>query len=429
MVDEVWIHKNAYGDVFRVEATFLEGNSGRQVKNSRRLDDLFSLTIRGSQWLSYNNGSDGVAGTNDDYGVKIYGFGIALDSSGNPIYDSTRLHEVEHPELRYCRASARVAEDERWNRLYLPYMKQLSAYAKSLRANGGAKITCSPPSVDIRKTPDGKTENWAFPDTLKDVPVVIELDYLNPYPFPIKGIILFWDPSFIPLGYQVDVAGDDHKYAGTTLADMKGFQPLKGNPTPIPVRAKIAPPPKGIRYLKLTFPKGTFSQKAILRELTVDYPPGPPEDTAEAPEDISLFVDVRPGLCPNVLRSGSPDSVAVAILGSENMDVRDIEAPNIKLNGVVLTPQSIIRKDVGTPFIGSDPYCHTLAGDGFPDLVLTYKTADLMDSLGLETRKGETVPIIVTGTIKRLTSVPFVGQDFVRVNPAPALPQLLLLGN
>ena len=42
MIDELWIHRDGHGDVFKMEATFLESNSNREVKNSRHLDDLYN---------------------------------------------------------------------------------------------------------------------------------------------------------------------------------------------------------------------------------------------------------------------------------------------------------------------------------------------------------------------------------------------------
>jgi hypothetical protein len=85
IINEMWVHKDALGQVFKVEATLLEGNSSKRVKDSRHWDDVMSLTTQGSQWI----GTD----------WKIWGFGIDLDSSGEPIYDPSRLHWVSHPDV------------------------------------------------------------------------------------------------------------------------------------------------------------------------------------------------------------------------------------------------------------------------------------------------------------------------------------------
>jgi len=429
MVDEVWIHRDGHGDVFRVEATFLEGNSGRRVKNSRRLDDIFSLTTRGSQWFDYGNGLDGVADTADDWGVKIYGFGIALDAAGNPVYDAARLHYVDHPEMRRVLARARPpAADEPWNTFYVSIRDRLTAYTGALRANGGPGITCSAGEVKTEKSPNGAGEQWFFPESLQDQEVTVEFDFLNKNPRKIYGLTLFWDAAFVPSGYKVYFGPDKEHYTQAAVADLSGLQPPQDS-TPIPVRAVLPAALTDVRFVKFVFPQDTFSLDATLTEMIVDTDHGPSEDASEVPENVPVFVDVRPGDCPNIVRPDAADTLLIAILGSANWTPDSIDETTVRLNGQAVAYQSVTYQDVGTPFIGTDPGCHEDGPDGIVDVVVHYKTADVVQSLGLASRRGDTVPVLVTGQFAGEDDPPgFVGRDFVKVpGVIPGLLHLLLL--
>jgi hypothetical protein len=82
MINEMWVHQDAAGNVFQVNATLLEGNSQNRVRADRTWEDILDLTPQGPAWIGSR---------------KIYGFGIDLDEDGEPIYDESRLHYVQHP--------------------------------------------------------------------------------------------------------------------------------------------------------------------------------------------------------------------------------------------------------------------------------------------------------------------------------------------
>ena len=96
-----------------------------------------------------------------------------------------------------------------------------------------------------------------------------EADLLAAYPLPVKALILHWRAGFLPQGYRVQWAGADRRYEGVdvpVLEELK-FQGRATMSLPVPVRlAKPGAGPK-LRYLKFSFPKGTFKQEAELAEL------------------------------------------------------------------------------------------------------------------------------------------------------------------
>jgi hypothetical protein len=89
-------------------------------------------------------------------------------------------------------------------------------------------------------------------------------------------------------------------------------------------------------------------------------------------------IDLRPGSCPNPINPRSKGVLPVAILGTDTLDVANIDPASIRLNGV--PPLRSSYEDVGTPF---DPYvgrtdcvedCNADGPDGYRDLVLKFDT-------------------------------------------------------
>ena len=99
---------------------------------------------------------------------------------------------------------------------------------------------------------------------------------------------------------------------------------------------------------------------------------------------IEVYVDIKPGGCPNSLNLGSRGVLPVAILGTDDFDVGDVDFGSVRLVGVAPLRSSF--EDVATPFTGIttlDPNaCHDLEGDGFLDLSLKFGTQEIVTALG-----------------------------------------------
>jgi len=109
-------------------------------------------------------------------------------------------------------------------------------------------------------------------------------------------------------------------------------------------------------------------------------------------------VDIKPTSCPNPLNTKSNGVIPVAILGTEDFDVNQIDPETIRLEGVA--PLRWAWEDVATPF---EPYtgkedcyldCNTLDTDGYLDLTLKFDTQELLLTMGtsaemLELSDGE----------------------------------------
>ncbi|MCK5509695.1 MAG: YncE family protein [Desulfobacterales bacterium] len=142
-------------------------------------------------------------------------------------------------------------------------------------------------------------------------------------------------------------------------------------------------------------------------------------------EDISygqpVFVDIKPGSCPNPLNLKQKGVLPVAILGTEEFDVASIDPATIRLSkeGVEgeVAPLRWSYEDVATPFEGELCDCSDLNGDGYMDLTLKFKAQDVVDTLELDDNVGETIPLTLKGNLVGAEEgTPIQGQDCVWIN-------------
>jgi hypothetical protein len=425
MIDEMWIHRDAHGNVFRVKVSFLEGNSNNRVLNSREWEDLLSFTPQGSDWIGWKDGPDGISHTTDDIGIKIYGFGIDLDAQGDPIIDETRLHYVDHGYLRHVSAVSFIPEDDTWNNQFAFRLPSLTALASLLRQNNGPVIECTSEQMQCDSLPDGLGNKWSFPQGLNEE-LTISIDFLAPNPLPLESVRMLWDPVYVPQNFQVWVGDAAQNYTAASLPQQ--YQ-VPQTSSPVPLSASLSQPTTGIRYLRFVFPAGTFSiYAAEMVALTIPYDEGTYGDADEVPDDLPVFVDIEPGTCPNIVRSAGNGPVTIAILGGETLTADGILPGSLLFNGQPLQPLSYSYQYAASPFIGSAPGCHTLGDDEYIDLVLEYDREEFAASLGLDSLgPGKHLSVRVSGTMNdNYGYAPIQGRDFVKT--PPSLPLLLLLG-
>jgi hypothetical protein len=124
----------------------------------------------------------------------------------------------------------------------------------------------------------------------------------------------------------------------------------------------------------------------------------------DVPCEIPVFVDIKPGSCPNPLNKKSKGVLPVAVLGTEDFDVTTIDPDTIQLTreGVMggVAPIRWSYEDVATPFEGKLCDCHDLEGDGYIDLTLKFSIPELVEELDLCPLDGKTIPLTITGNLK-----------------------------
>jgi hypothetical protein len=126
---------------------------------------------------------------------------------------------------------------------------------------------------------------------------------------------------------------------------------------------------------------------------------------------IPMDVDIKPGSWPNPINPKSKGVLTVAILGTEDFDVMTIDPETVRLffEGAEgeAEPLRWSYEDVSR----SDD----TNGDGFVDLVLKFKTQDLV-MFTITEYMGETIDLIISGNLKReFDGASFLGQDEVLI--------------
>ena len=131
-------------------------------------------------------------------------------------------------------------------------------------------------------------------------------------------------------------------------------------------------------------------------------PPPPPQ---------AVPVDIKPGSCPNPVNVKAKGVLPVAILGTGEFDVTQVDLASVDLEGVA--PLRWNWEDVATPFVGKeDAYDCTEEGpDGYMDLTLKFDTQEVVSALGDEVSDGDVLVLQLTGML--LDGNPFVGEDVV----------------
>jgi hypothetical protein len=132
-----------------------------------------------------------------------------------------------------------------------------------------------------------------------------------------------------------------------------------------------------------------------------------------------LPIDIKPGSCPNPLNVKSKGVVPVAILGTEDFDVYQIDPASVRLEGAA--PLRSALEDVATPlepFTGkADCFedCFVEGPDGYTDLTLKFKTQEVVDALG-DVYDGDCLPLFLSGNLKaEFGGTPFEGEDVVLI--------------
>ncbi len=136
-------------------------------------------------------------------------------------------------------------------------------------------------------------------------------------------------------------------------------------------------------------------------------------------------LDIKAGGCPNPLNARSNGVLPVALLGSADFDVNDVDIDTIRLSradgvGGSAAPNEgppgprTVVDDVGTPVNGTTCECHELEGDGINDLSMKFRTQILADALELDSAERE-VELVLTANLRDGT--PIEASDCVTLVP------------
>lgn len=203
-------------------------------------------------------------------------------------------------------------------------------------------------------------------------------------PVVIKGL----DPKTTILDLRMEVSDN-----GQTLTPS---YKLNNSSEWISFTAHTLPQGVGILY-------GMGSQVALPAVSVGIYPNDNPP-----PEPVQVSIDIQPKFCPNHLNTKSKGIFPVAILGTENFDVADTDIASVRLAGVA--PMRSKIGDVSQP--ANIEYCGNFGPDYYDDLILTFRTQDIIDAIG-DVDNGDEIPLTLTGMLNDGTNI--FGTDTVLI--------------
>jgi len=119
---------------------------------------------------------------------------------------------------------------------------------------------------------------------------------------------------------------------------------------------------------------------------------------------VGGYLDINPGTCPSSV-SVHDDEVPAALMGLPGFSIREVEVGSLYLENVA--PVRFSFGDIGGPGNQPDCPCSADGEDGIEDLMLHFKTADLLGELGAA--DGTSRPLTLTGRLKN-------GSDFEASN-------------
>ena len=139
---------------------------------------------------------------------------------------------------------------------------------------------------------------------------------------------------------------------------------------------------------------------------------------------ILAHLDIKPGSCPNPFnmniirkppkneKSKKGGVLPVAILGTVDFDVTDIDITTVRLEGVA--PLRHSYEDVAAPVVdGQECECTTAGPDNHLDLVLKFRKFEIAAVLGEALPHAVTIPLTLTGQL--IDGTPFAGSDCIKI--------------
>lgn len=131
---------------------------------------------------------------------------------------------------------------------------------------------------------------------------------------------------------------------------------------------------------------------------------------------IPVSIDIKPGSCPNPVNMNAKGVVSVAVCGTADFDVTQIDPTSVDIAEVL--PLRWSYEDVATPYgpAGEDCYdCHELEGDGYMDIVFHFKTQELVAALP-DVSDGDCVVLSLYGALFEVFGeTPILGEDVILI--------------
>jgi hypothetical protein len=133
-------------------------------------------------------------------------------------------------------------------------------------------------------------------------------------------------------------------------------------------------------------------------------------------DSLKVSVDIRPQSCPNPIYTASKGVLPVAILGTDVLDVTQIDPATVRLNEVAPLRWSLRDKSTPfVPFVGKENCedCNELESDGYLDLTLKFNSLEVVAALG-GVNDRDCIVLTLTGSLKEeFGGAQIIGEDVV----------------
>jgi hypothetical protein len=128
-------------------------------------------------------------------------------------------------------------------------------------------------------------------------------------------------------------------------------------------------------------------------------------------EELVVEFDIKPQSCPNPLNVKSGGRLPVAILGTDDFDVTDVDVSTVQLEGVDHVDH--LLRDETEPVADRQDVCdcNEADPDGLTDLTLKFDKQAIVAALPGDPEDGDVVVLTITG--QTLDGRDFTGQDCV----------------
>jgi hypothetical protein len=220
------------------------------------------------------------------------------------------------------------------------------------------------------------------------------------------------DATWYTISWNADEPGDSSiAVAVASSADGVTFGPLQSVSNGQDMRT--VPVPDG-QYLKIVV---TFT-RSTLDEDDNGIKDSPKLFDLTKSTVTPVAIDIHPTSCPNPLNTKGNGVMPVAILGTEDFDVSQIDPASVTLEGV--SPLRWAMEDVATPyepFVGKEDCmdCTEEGPDGYMDLTIKFKMQEIVAALG-DVSDGDCLVLTLTGTLKEeFGGTAIMGEDVVRI--------------
>jgi hypothetical protein len=130
-----------------------------------------------------------------------------------------------------------------------------------------------------------------------------------------------------------------------------------------------------------------------------------------AAQVVAVEVDIKPMSCPNSLNVKGGGVLPVAILGTDDFDVTDVDTTTLQLEGVAALRTWF--SDESTPVVdGEICECSEDSADGYLDLTAKFKKQDIVAALGAVS-DGDVIVLTLTAMLQDGTAI--MGEDCVLI--------------